>query len=134
MELTDLLDEYNIEYITKGQDSSRGFVNIHCTVGCIENSTFKRGIKKDMSYSTCWVCGEHLSGFQTAKHLGIPWTVWKAVMELQSTDEKEFNIVLPDTSITVPGTPFLDKVHVDYLHGRGLDANFMRTHWDIHGT
>ncbi len=134
MELTDLLHDYGIEYITSGQDSSKNYVNIHCTVGCISNDAFKRGIRRDMSYSTCWVCGQHLNAFNTAKHLGIPWKLWKSVMDLQQGIDDEDLPLFPDENIEVPGSPFLAKEHKDYLFSRGLDWKFLQKYWNIKGT
>ena len=134
MQLTDLLDDYNIDYITKGQDSSKNFVNIHCSVGCIENETFKRGIRRDMSYSTCWVCGQTLNAYHTAKHLGIPWKLWKTVMDSQDSLDDDDIPLFPDEDIEIPGTPFLSQQHKDYLASRGLDWKFVQKHWKIQGT
>jgi 5S rRNA maturation endonuclease (ribonuclease M5) len=141
--LEQLLDEYDIDYITKGQNSSKDYVNVGCEgYECEGDQKYKRGIHRSMTYSYCWACGKGSSIFYFVKKLGIPWNVWcEAMAEASEEWGTEYSEPEPITDIEdhepeifMPGAPLQD-IHIRYLRDvRGFDPDWLQDQFGIQGT
>lgn len=137
-DLESLLDEYGIEYITTGKNTSKDWVNISCVgVGdCEWDESSTMGIHRSMNRGHCWYCAETYPPYRIAKGLGIPWDEWKELMteDFQSNTKITKDEILPeDQGIDIPGEE-LHQVHRQYLEGRGYDVDFLIEHYKIKGT
>lgn len=139
--LEDLLDEYGVEYITEGQNSSKDFVNINCIAGdCIDDHKHKLGIHRSLGRAYCWSCGAHKI-YDVVKELGIPWKIWKPLMEEEMEEwglednTKKYKTELPPVpkGIEVPGEP-LTEIHKQYLKSRGFDPDWLEKEYGVKGT
>lgn len=147
-DLEELLDEYGIEYITTGKNTSKHYVNVNCDTSggnCDYDGNFTMGIRRDMTRGYCWWCSQSFPVFDTkerkgiASTLGIPQSIWKQVMQEQDGDLYQEEIIeheeikedSPD--VEVPGEE-LQQVHRDYLIGRGLDPDWLIENYGVKGT
>lgn len=137
--LENILEDYGIDFIDQGQNSSREFINIQCeNVGCCENDTkYKRGIHRSMTYTNCWA-GDHPIHIQElVKSLGIPWNVWYQGIKDEEDDwdnikKKEYKDSDEFKGIIIPGEE-LSTPHKDYLISRGLSPDFLIKHFKLKG-
>lgn len=142
-DLESLLDDYAIPYITSGKNASADWVNINCTgVGdCDYDENFTMGIHRGMHTAHCWYCSQSYSAYRVATSLGIPYSVWKEVMEEQDDDwgyvsyEKSREEFIPEeeVGVGVPGGELAEE-HTTYLESRGFDVEFLKKHYHIKGT
>lgn len=142
-DLEELLDEYGIEYIIDGQNSSKDYININCQdVGCcINDMKHKRGIHRSGKFTNCWAGSGNVSIFELVKSLGIPWNEWaEAIEELEDEWDqidkiKEYKDEEPeetDEGIIIPGET-LHPVHINYLESRGFDVDFLVKEFGLKG-
>ena len=133
MTLEELLDQYGIDYITTGKNSSKHFVNINCT-HCPADEKHKLGIHRSMTRASCWACGPKKI-YEVVTALNIPWDVWKTVAEEQdyegNTSEKIKELTYD--SVPIPGESLL-PVHKRYLKERGLDPEWLEREYKVKGT
>lgn len=139
--LEQLLDEFGISYITEGQNSSKDFVNIICQdVGCCSGDVkYKRGIHRSMTRSYCWSGGGSVPITEVVSSLGIPWSIWKPLMEEEADNWQGIDtekILKPLTEeikdIIIPGEE-LHPVHKAYLRERGFDPDFLEKEFGVKG-
>ncbi len=144
--LEQLLDEYGVDFITTGQNSSKAFVNIQCELDacCGGDYKYKRGIHRSMCYSVCWAGGrtDETSVYHVSQMLGIPWKVWCENMEDASeeygVDYKEYKPITDiedhEEELFMEGDA-LEQIHIDYLSGvRGFDSDWLQKEFGIRGT
>lgn len=140
--LETLLEDYGVEYITDGQNSSKDYVNINCVCGdCVGDTKYKLGLHRSMGWAICWACGKHIL-YDVVIELGIPWAEWKTLMEEemeewgleQSSSFKDPDEIKPETKgIDIPGEE-IQQVHRDYLESRGFDVDWLIKEYHIKGT
>ena len=140
--LNELLDEYGIDYIETGHDTSKEFINIDCyNVGdCDTPGKYKLGIHRSLTRTHCWVCSSFFQPYRVAKALGIPWSSW---VETQNNVADDWGVAKEEVvedidldefeSITVPGEP-LHQVHKNYLLSRGFDPDWLEKEYGVKGT
>jgi len=59
MKFTQLLDDYNIEYMTEGnKHCTPGWINLHCPF-CAGSRNYHLGYNIEKNFCTCWRCGVH---------------------------------------------------------------------------
>ena len=140
--LEELLDEYGIDYITTGKNTSKNYVNISGVpiCSCEWDTNYTHGIHRSLNRSYCWYCAQFYTPYQIAKGLGIPFSEWKATMnnvaDEWGLDKEELaEEIDPDElqDIEIPGDP-LHQVHKNYLISRGFDPDWLVEHYNIKGT
>ena len=140
--LEELLDEYGIDYITTGKNTSRNYVNVSCVgIGqCEYDTNYTHGIHRSLNRSYCWWCAQFYTPYQIAKGLGIPWKEYQQTMNNVADDWGLDKEDLPDEidpdeieDIIVPGEE-LHQVHRNYLISRGYDPDWLIEHYHIKGT
>jgi len=147
-DLEELLDDYGIDYITTGKNTSKQYVNVSCAESggdCSYDDNYTMGISRALTHGYCWYCSRAFPVFNTkdregiATALGIDQKIWKSVMEEQDPEmyyapEIIHDVITEETKdIEVPGEPLL-PVHKEYLKGRGLDPEWLIKEYGVTGT
>lgn len=125
---------YGIPYNTA--DFGRGgWVNVHCPFCAEGDSKFKLGINPQ-GYGHCWRCGGHHLDDILRKLLGVNR---RRIPEIRQ-EFKGHGHFLPEdkifeapASLTPPGEA-LQKIHKDYLRGRGFDPDWLELEYGLLGT
>lgn len=139
--LESLLEDYSVDFIIDGQNSSGDYVNINCVTGdCVGDEKHKLGIHKSMGWAVCWACGRR-NIYDVVRELGIPWKEFKILQEeemdewgLEQNSNKVITELPPETKgINIPGEE-IQQVHRDYLESRGYDVDWLIKEYKIKGT
>lgn len=133
IDIVNLLNDYGIEYWTKGKNVADGFVNISCP-NCGDKSNHG-GFSLDGSIYMCWRCGKH-DVIETLclllnKQPRELYTILKDYRDVDFTEKQE--IVYNNDTIEILGDKLLD-CHKKYLENRGFDANFLENKYHLKGT
>jgi len=138
MGVEQLLDDYNIPYITEGhKHSTEGWSNIHCPF-CGGSQDFHLGIHEDMTGCHCWRCGGHSLAEVLSKILDIPYNQSWVIIEKYKTGAIRKKVEEPRVSINPfkfpePHTK-LNKFGAAYLKKRGLDPAYIKEQWGVRQT
>jgi hypothetical protein len=138
-----LLEEYGVDFITTGKNTSKDFININCDTSggdCDYDGNYTLGLHRSGTRSYCWYCSHGFSPFKIAKALGIPWDEWQqTVLEVADTWGTDISTIKeeidPDDLVDVelPGEE-IQQVHRNYLISRGYDPDWLIKHYGIKGT
>lgn len=138
MKVINLLDHYNIPYVTEGHKHSReGWVNISCPF-CEGHEGYHLGITLDGKSATCWRCGNKKVNDVLSSVLNItPFQVRELTKEYGgiSYNTKEVKVKIGIKRFKYPsGTiPMLNR-HKNYIDGRNFDPSEIERIWGVLGT
>jgi len=127
------LDDYNVDYITKGKNVASGFLNTQCP-HCDDHS-MHGGFSLQGNVYLCWRCGKH----DVADTLSMLTDISvKQIYLLRKQYDTYIDSIQEvheyhNETIVVPGGKLL-KQHKDYLYGRNFDAEFLERKYDLRGT
>jgi len=135
MKFTDLLDQYNISYMTEGHHHCRqGWVQLNCPF-CANPSSDKwhLGYHLQYGYCNCWVCGPHYIGHVVSELFGI--TIHEAKCVLEGVERVSFKQIKVTGKLKLPtGLSSLRTIHRKYLKKRGFNPKELRQFWALQGT
>lgn len=125
MKIIELLQDYNIDFVTEGHRHARpGWVNIICPF-CSGNPGYHLGFNQDDEYFYCWRCGWHSNSEAIAGIL--PTTIKKSkeiikqyegVNKTSHTSTTKVNI----NPLKMPSGTFEPELrHKKYLRSRGFN-------------
>ncbi len=125
MDLTELFEDYDVEYWTEGKNVSRGWINVQCPF-CDDHSNHCGVRLKDFRVS-CWKCGGHrLLSFITTL-LDVSYSDAKAIAKSLSPGEGKFYPPLNGssgiglvTALPSESTSKFPHLHKKYLRSRGF--------------
>lgn len=127
------LDDYGIDYATRGKNVAKGFLNVQCP-HCDDKSQHG-GFSKNGKAYTCWRCGAHDVAETLSILTGIDkkqiYSIKKQYDTYIETDEEQ--VEYHNDSIQVPGSKLLVQ-HKRYLESRNFDAGFLEKKYDLRGT
>ena len=125
MDITDIFDEYDVEYWTSGKNVSRGWINIQC-VYCADDSNHL-GIRLRDFRVHCWKCGGHniiqllmnVAGCTFSKAKEIRLSLGADVPAPPLNDKPSSEYV---TRVRLPlgSTNHFPNPHIKYLRKRGF--------------
>lgn len=126
MDITELLEEYGIEYWLSGKNVGKGWIGIKCPF--CEDPSNHLGINLKSLAVTCWLCGRHslvnvIMGvltvdFKEAKNILKDLegsTTYLPLSEKPPKEPHHARVVLPPESSTI-----FPNLHYNYLKSRGL--------------
>lgn len=132
MNFTDILDDYNIPYITEGSEHCHeGWIQLDCPFCERDSKNWHLGYNLEENYFNCYRCRSHsmvdtLSEL-TGISIGQAIQLLKGIKTLRVEKKKHTGqLKLPDDV-----HPELLVVHKNYLKSRGFDYRHLRTLWDI---
>jgi hypothetical protein len=127
------LEDYNVEYITKGKNVATGFVNVQCQY-CDDPSQHGAFSLQGNVY-LCWRCGKHDVAETLALLTGIDkreiYQLKKKYDDFIDIDQQQ--VEYHNTQITVPGSK-LTSQHRAYLASRRFDVEYLEHKYDLRGT
>ena len=135
--MTSLLRDHGIKIATKGMHVARGWVNVACPF-CGDSTKDKLGWNIADQYFSCWKCRGKRTDEAIAALLKIPeHEAWILMLRYKlrpsyEVDEDAAPVQHANTCI-VPGGP-LERIHKDYLIGRGYDPDELARIWGLTGT
>ncbi|RLC32402.1 hypothetical protein DRH13_01775, partial [Candidatus Woesebacteria bacterium] len=128
MELIELLEDYDIEYWTKGKNVQDGWMNIQC-IFCDDDSNHLGIRKKDLKVR-CWRCGRNSMERVLQEIIGIPYRQAAELVESISLGAPDYDppkaedtaSSLLSAHVRLPqgSTTTFPKIHTDYLKKRGF--------------
>jgi hypothetical protein len=136
MKFEEILQEFNIPYITEGHHHcTPDFVQIDCPFCGKDSKKWHMGYSINYGYTVCWRCGQHSLYETLAELTQLPaYQCRKLLSELTSgkvrvkTDEK------PKGRITIPNhVRELGIPHIRYLKKRGYNPEEIIKLWNIQG-
>lgn len=134
MNITDILDHYNIQYKRAGESShvSSGWVGIKCAWCDNGKGNFGLGIPPNSRRTaTCWKCGAHTIAEAIQKISGAPWREILGLLgelaPVRPVERPRGRLQLP------PGLGPLLPCHATYLRDRGLDPERCERLWGVQG-
>jgi len=138
MGVEQLLDDYNIPYITEGhKHSTEGWVNIHCPF-CGGSQDFHMGIHEEMTGCHCWRCGGHSLVSVLSATLEMPPALTWQIVEKYKTGAIRKKVEEPRVSINPLKFPSphirLNKHGLAYLKNRGYDPAYLEEEWKVFQT
>lgn len=129
MELTEWLEEHDVEYFTDGKNVSHGWVNIQCPFpGCGDTSNHC-GIRLSDLRISCWICGSDHTFVNLAMEL-TECSYKEAIYTKKSLSRgagydplltrRQSDTSSNITRLPLEATPDFTKKHLDYLRSRGF--------------
>jgi len=133
MRFEDILQQYEIKYVTAGQHhhAREGWIQIDCPFCGINSGKFHMGYSLQGGYISCWVCGSHtlqstlqeLLNLNSSKVIEITKRI--SIKSLDIVKEKRGKLVLPKH---ITG---LKTKHKNYLISRGFLPSTVKKTWHI---
>lgn len=137
--ITQLLNDYNIPFSTKGKNVSPGWINLQCPF-CNDISNHLGWNMKE-KYFNCWRCGWHSTSKTITKLLNISENDAKKLLKKYNIftedinfSEKNKNITSRKPYILPPNTSSFTLSHKKYLEKRGFDPDKLEKEWNLFGT
>lgn len=124
MTIFDLLDRYNIPYMTEGHEHCReGWVQIDCPFCTPHAQRWRMGFNLTYAYVHCWACGAHRLSDTFQELFNLPYRTCHKYTDLLRSGTH----LLPERAdvrgrLELPnGIGPMLPAHKDYLAGRGFD-------------
>jgi hypothetical protein len=137
MNIMGFLTDYGIPHVAEGEKHcTPGWVQIECPF-CIGNPGYHLGYNLEGEYWNCWRCGWKHTLQVVKKLLALNNEESKAVILAYSNHHllpNHKNKEKQKRELVVPGSPYLEKCHIDYLKGRNFNTKKLIETWDIRGT
>lgn len=137
MSIEQLLQVYNIPYVTEHKHSTSGWVNVHCPF-CAGTQNFHLGIKNDGQGCHCWRCGGHSAVTALSRLLNLPSQKVKDLLAEYSGGVLRKTSTEPKVAINPFKFPSncieLDARGRKYLIDRGFDPDYLQETWGIKQT
>lgn len=128
MNIFEFLKDYDVEYWTKGENVTKGWVNIKCQF-CDDHKNHL-GINLKTLQVNCWLCGSHSTLRLVQKIMRSRWGEAQRVLKeltkgkkrgkrFKSKEERKKSeriMLLPDVA-----SKHFPRLHIDYLRSRGFD-------------
>lgn len=143
IEIERFLNDFGVEYWTKGKNVAEGFINVNCKF-CDDGSNHG-GFSEDGNIYLCWRCGRHdvvdalslVTGI-TKKELFPILNQYKTyTTSIQQPYERDTKTIQNSYnnmgSVSMIGGK-LEKQHKDYLYKRNFDAEFLERKYQLKGT
>jgi len=134
IDITELLDELDIDYTENGKNVSDGWIGVRCPF-CDDLSNHL-GIRKDSGVITCWKCGEtgtiiKYLAEELHSYKNAITVIKKAVpkkLKLKVKEEKEhaISVKLPEYTLD---RPLLS--HINYLEKRGYNPKELTEKYNL---
>lgn len=132
MNLVELLESYNIPYVTHGKNVSTGWIGINCPL--CHDTSYHGGIPVNRPHwFSCWRCGSRPSAEIISQITGLKKTDIRKVTELVLHDVIEKK--KKKNKFTLPiGCGIMQKRHREYLEKRGFDPEYLEQKYSLFGT
>lgn len=137
MDIIQLYQDFNIDFVTEGHKHSRaGWVNTECPF-CTGNPGYHLGFNLQGNYFYCWRCGGHQTINTLSKLLKLP--IYK-IKELTRQYDISISTITPKIEIRKKdfkypsGTESLESQHIRYLQSRNFDPDRIIDLWQLKAT
>ena len=138
MNLTQLYQDYNIEYLTEGnKHCAAGWINTHCCF-CAGERNYHLGYNLSEDYYHCWRCGGHSAPKVISKLIGVTESEAKKLLrkyKIRISVSKEPVVKIRAKAHKLPsGVGIMKSHHRKYLAKRGFDPEKLEREWNLFGT
>jgi len=138
MNIIQLYQDYNIEYLTEGnKHCAIGWVNAHCCF-CEGEQNYHLGYNINENFFACWRCGFHPTRKTIAKLLNINEKAAKDLIKQYGGhihQTRKPTITIRRKAHTMPSNvTALTSSHKQYLSRRGFDADRLEQEWGLMST
>ena len=139
MNITQLLNDYNIQFFTEGYKFCRpGWINLDCPF-CTGNPGPHLGYNLNSDYFNCWRCGGKSIEYTLQSLLKVNKQIVKEIIKQyqgvnysQAPDPK---IIIRKKAFKLPSnTDSLKISHKKYLEKRGFDSEKLEKQWNLLAT
>lgn len=126
--LTDLLDEYGIDYVEQGKNVGQGWLGFTCPFH--NDPSHHLGYNIRGNYFSCWSCGV-IKTFELLREWGIPYEEYKAISEPSYVAKQRRPSIHGKLHYPNGWVPYLLPPHKEYLQGRGFNPKMLHKTWGI---
>ncbi len=134
MKFTEILDQYNIEYIAEGHHHCRtGWIQIDCPFCGRDSHKWHLGYSLENHFLNCWRCGPHSAVEVLHEYTEISFAACTKILSdievsvLPKKEKPKGKLILPK------GLNRLQAAHRKYLRGRGFGIAPLESLWQIQG-
>src|SRR6267142_3354287 len=110
--ITDLLNEYGVEYIDSGPNVGKEWIGCKCPLH--NDPSFHLGFNLDGNWWSCWSCGS-ISAYDLLKEWGIPYEAYTAIAGNSYVAKQKRLKVHGKLKYPTGWVPNLLEIHKDYL-------------------
>lgn len=138
MEITEILTELKISFVTEGQHRHcrNGWINFDCPFCGKDTNKFHMGYSISGGYTNCWRCGSHSLISSLIEHTGLSKQTIEKLLDglpLVTTSKKDEPEYKRNEVLLPKGLEDLSTPHKRYLKSRGFDIEEIQRLWKIQG-
>lgn len=134
MQLTELLDRYQVPYRRPGENRhvTEGWVGTDCIYCSPGSSKFKLGFHLATNATTCWTCGRHSFTGTLAQITRLSEEQVRSVLD-RAANQTIVQVSRPRHPVLPSGLGPLQSIHKDYLRYRDFDPDELEQLWNLQG-